>query len=129
MSTDKLTQALIDAASSVLNPSKDETKTETKTETSEEATESAQEAPEIIEENIDTSFLKMILEKVTAADALKRELDKMGKALGELSPEEKKTLFNKIDKAVDADDEDGNGVDDAKETYEDPGKDKEKAKK
>lgn len=40
-----------------------------------------------------------------AADIVKAELEKMGKTLGELSPEEKKKLFNKVDSLIKAKDE------------------------
>lgn len=48
---------------------------------------------------------KELDEEESAADVVTSELEKMGKTLGELSPEEKKALFNKVDSLVKAKDE------------------------
>jgi hypothetical protein len=46
--------------------------------------------------------MKKALDEQDASDVVKAELEKMGKTLGELSPEEKKDLFNKVDSQVKA---------------------------
>jgi len=46
--------------------------------------------------------MKKSLDEQDASDVVKAELEKMGKTLGELSPEEKKDLFNKVDSLVKA---------------------------
>lgn len=45
---------------------------------------------------------KFEIDESEASDVVKAELEKMGKSLGELSPEEKKALFNKVDSLVKA---------------------------
>lgn len=49
-------------------------------------------------------------EELSADDVVKSELEKMGKSLGELSPEEKKELFNKVEVKVKAKNESINEV-------------------
>ena len=49
-------------------------------------------------------------EELSADDVVKAELEKMGKSLGELSPEEKKELFNKVEVKVKAKNESINEV-------------------
>lgn len=51
---------------------------------------------------IKPAYNESVQEEMTAQDAVKSELEKMGKSLDELTPEEKKELFNKVDDLVKA---------------------------
>ena len=54
---------------------------------------------------IKPAYNESVNEEMTAQDVVKSELEKMGKSLDELTPEEKKELFNKVDDLVKAKDE------------------------
>jgi len=51
---------------------------------------------------IKPAYNESVQEEMTAQDVVKSELEKMGKSLDELTPEEKKELFNKVDDLVKA---------------------------
>jgi len=51
---------------------------------------------------IKPAYNESVNEEMTAQDVVKSELEKMGKSLDELTPEEKKELFNKVDDLVKA---------------------------
>lgn len=59
----------------------------------------------VAKESIDIKIINFMLESDEAEAAVKKELERLGKSLGDLSPEEKKELFNKVDRQIDAKDE------------------------
>lgn len=66
---------------------------------------------EVYHKSGENSEKKFTLGEDSAEEIVKAELDKMGKTLGELSPEEKKNLFNKVDSLVKAKNEESEKAD------------------